>query len=65
MYAAANAVWGARTRDRQREWDGLQQEPNFGTPHPCCSGFDIAFRRELDFITINEKVEAQGFGRFA
>jgi hypothetical protein len=31
---------------------------------PCCSGFDIAFRNELDFITINEKVQAQGFGRF-
>jgi hypothetical protein len=30
----------------------------------CCSGFDIAFRRELDFIAINEKVQAQGFGRF-
>src|SRR6266511_1569083 len=30
----------------------------------CCSGFDIAFRRELDLITINEKVQAQGFGRF-
>ena len=30
----------------------------------CCSGFDIAFRRELDFIAINDKVQAQGFGRF-
>lgn len=30
----------------------------------CCSGFDIVFQRELDFITINEKVQAQGFGRF-
>lgn len=30
----------------------------------CCSGFDIAFRRELDFITINEKIQAQGFGSF-
>jgi hypothetical protein len=30
----------------------------------CCSGFDIAFRRELDLIAINEKLEAQGFGRF-
>jgi len=30
----------------------------------CCSGFDIAFRNELDLITINEKVQAQGFGRF-
>jgi hypothetical protein len=30
----------------------------------CCSGFDIAFRRELDLLTINEKLEVQGFGRF-
>src|SRR5256885_8606342 len=30
----------------------------------CCSGFDIAFRNELDLITINEKVQAHGFGRF-
>ncbi len=30
----------------------------------CCSGFDIAFRNELDFITIDEKVQAHGFGRF-
>src|SRR3954469_1163271 len=30
----------------------------------CCSGFDIAFRRELDFISINAKGLAQGFGRF-
>jgi len=33
MYAAANAVGGAKTRDRQRERGGLQQEPGFGTPH--------------------------------
>jgi hypothetical protein len=31
----------------------------------CCSGFDIAFRNELDLITINERVQAQGFGRFS
>jgi hypothetical protein len=31
---------------------------------PCCSGFDIAFRRELDLIAIDEKLEVQGFGRF-
>ena len=30
----------------------------------CCSGFDIAFRRELDLLTINERLEVQGFGRF-
>jgi hypothetical protein len=39
MYAAANAVGGAKTRDRQREWGGLQQEPNFGTPQ------DVSWRR--------------------
>jgi hypothetical protein len=31
----------------------------------CCSGFDIAFRRELDMLAINERLEVQGFGRFA
>jgi hypothetical protein len=30
----------------------------------CCSGFDIAFRREYDMITIDENIEARGFGRF-
>lgn len=30
----------------------------------CCSGFDIAFRRELDLIALDENLEAQGFGRF-
>jgi hypothetical protein len=30
----------------------------------CCSGFDIAFRRELDMISINEKLEVQGFGSY-
>ena len=31
----------------------------------CCSGFDIAFRRELDRIAVNEQLEVEGFGRFA
>jgi hypothetical protein len=31
----------------------------------CCSGFDIAFRREVDLITLNENLEVQGFGRFS
>jgi hypothetical protein len=30
----------------------------------CCSGFDIEFRRELDFMAIDENLEVQGFGRF-
>jgi hypothetical protein len=30
----------------------------------CCSGFDILFRRELDMITFDDKVNAKGFGRF-
>jgi hypothetical protein len=30
----------------------------------CCSGFDIAFRRELDLIALNDNLEVQGFGRF-
>jgi hypothetical protein len=30
----------------------------------CCSGFDIAFRRELDLLALDENLEAQGFGRF-
>jgi hypothetical protein len=30
----------------------------------CCSGFDIAFRRELDLLMIDENLKAQGFGRF-
>jgi hypothetical protein len=30
----------------------------------CCSGFDIFFQRELDMIAFDEKVNAQGFGRF-
>jgi len=30
----------------------------------CCSGFDILFRRELDFISVDEQLHATGFGRF-
>jgi hypothetical protein len=30
----------------------------------CCSGFDILFRRELDLIAFDERVNARGFGRF-
>jgi hypothetical protein len=30
----------------------------------CCSGFDIAFRRELDLIAIGDKVDVRGFGRY-
>ncbi len=30
----------------------------------CCSGFDILFRRELDLIAFDERVNATGFGRF-
>lgn len=30
----------------------------------CCSGFDIAFRREYDLIAIGEDLEARGYGRF-
>lgn len=30
----------------------------------CCSGFDILFRRELDLLAIDEKLNVQGFGRF-
>jgi hypothetical protein len=30
----------------------------------CCSGFDILFRKELDLITFDDKVNAKGFGRF-
>lgn len=31
---------------------------------PCCSGFDILFRNELDLIQIDEKLNVQGSGRF-
>jgi len=30
----------------------------------CCSGFDIAFRRELDSITVDEQLNIHGFGNF-
>lgn len=30
----------------------------------CSSGFDIAFRREMDRISISEDLDVQGFGRF-
>jgi hypothetical protein len=29
----------------------------------CCSGFDIMFRRELDFLAVDEKLNVQGFGK--
>jgi hypothetical protein len=31
----------------------------------CCSGFDIAFRQELDLIAFDARGKLQGFGRFA
>ena len=31
----------------------------------CCSGFDILFRRELDLLAVDEKLNVQGFGRFS
>lgn len=30
----------------------------------CCSGFDILFRREMDLIVLDEKLNARGFGRY-
>jgi hypothetical protein len=30
----------------------------------CCSGLDIAFRREMDLISISEDLEVRGFGRY-
>ena len=30
----------------------------------CCSGFDIAFRREIDSFTVDEKLNVQGLGNF-
>jgi hypothetical protein len=30
----------------------------------CCSGFDIAFRREVDLISFNDDLEITGSGRF-
>ena len=32
-------------------------------PHPCISGFDVLFRDELDWIVVNEKLEAKRFGQ--
>lgn len=29
----------------------------------CCSGFDILFRRELDVIVLDDRLNVQGFGR--
>jgi hypothetical protein len=29
----------------------------------CCSGFNILFRRELDLIAFDERLNAKGFGR--
>src|SRR5262245_30035982 len=31
----------------------------------CCSGFDIVFRRELDFMALSDDLKLHGFGRFA
>ena len=31
----------------------------------CCSGFDIMFRRELDMLVVDERLNVQGFGRHA
>lgn len=31
----------------------------------CCSGFDIEFRNELGVLSVDEKLDVQGFGRFA
>jgi hypothetical protein len=30
----------------------------------CCSGFDIAFRQEVDVLAFDENLEARGYGRF-
>jgi hypothetical protein len=29
----------------------------------CCSGFDILFRREIDILAVDEKLNVQGFGK--
>jgi len=31
----------------------------------CCSGFDILFRREADFLGVDANLNVHGFGRFA
>jgi len=30
----------------------------------CCSGFDILFRREMEFLAVDEKLNVQGFGQY-
>jgi hypothetical protein len=30
----------------------------------CCSGFDILFRRELDMLAVDDRLNVSGFGRF-
>lgn len=32
---------------------------------PCCSGFDILLRSELDWIQIDENLSAKGYGKYA
>ena len=32
---------------------------------PCCSGFDILFRHELDLIALDKQLNAHGFGQYA
>ncbi len=31
-------------------------------PHPCISGFDVRFWEEIDWIVVNDRLEAQHFG---
>jgi hypothetical protein len=31
---------------------------------PCCSGFDILFRQEMDMLAFDENLGVKGFGRF-
>jgi hypothetical protein len=31
----------------------------------CCSGFNIFFQREQDLLALNQRLDVQGFGRFA
>jgi hypothetical protein len=31
---------------------------------PCCSGFDILFRREIDMLAFDDKLAVTGYGRF-
>jgi hypothetical protein len=30
----------------------------------CCSGFDILFKRELDLLVVDDRLNVQGFGQF-